>query len=382
VESDGPTDDRPNDDSPSDDSNNTTADPTQVELTKAEEIAKQAAQLAARAEELARRAHEVAGIDEQLSHLERELADLDAEERTLDADLIADTDDSQDAADDRDNGRDHLSAGQRRILDLADTFGTRLEGLGDTIADVVNNAIASIPKGFESNVELEQEVNGATPLVVTNQGGSINVVKGADTVVRVRANRRSPRPGSEAPVVCELRDGAVHVEVKQGMRWPNITRLDVEVPEGSPIDLKMGGGSVNIEGVQGPVAAKTGGGSIAISDAVGTVVATSGGGSIAINNLKGSIAARTGGGTVRVSGHLTGDSSVASGGGSINVAVDDETSISVAARGHMVMTDVPGLSTWQRRIVGNIGAGSEGSLRVRTGGGAIRITRAGSGRTE
>jgi hypothetical protein len=360
----------------------TQAELTQVELTRAEQIAKRAAELATRAEELARQAHEVAGIDDQLSQLERELADLDAEERTLDADLNADTDDSQDAAGDGDSSRDHLSAGQRRILDLADTFGTRLEGLGDTIADVVNNAIASIPKGVESNVELEQEVKGATPVFVSNQGGSINVVRGADDVVRVRANRRSPRPGSEAPVVCELRDGAVHVEVKQGMRWPNITRLDIEVPEGSPIDLKMGGGSVSIEGVQGPVAAKTGGGSIAIDDAVGTVVATSGGGSIAVSKLKGSIAARTGGGTVRVSGHLTGDSSVASGGGSISVVVDDETSISVAARGHMVMTDVPGLSTWQRRIVGNIGAGSEGSLRVRTGGGAIRITRAGSGQSE
>src|SRR5687767_3643641 len=126
------------------------------ELTKAEQIAKRATELAARAEELARHAHEVAGIDDQLTQLEQELTDLDAEERLLDADLEADADNSQDTPGAEGGGEDRLNAGQRRILDMADTLAARLEGLGETVSEMITNAVAQVPLGADSSVELEE----------------------------------------------------------------------------------------------------------------------------------------------------------------------------------------------------------------------------------
>jgi hypothetical protein len=241
---------------------------------------------------------------------------------------------------------------------------------------MIANAVAQVPLGSDSSVELEERVDGATRVHVSNRAGSINVTSGPTDKVKVRAHARGGVGRHDtAPVTISRRDDDIYIVGPTRSRWLGLNRLDIEVPEHSPLELRMGGGSIDVEGVHGPVTAKAGGGSVTITEPVGPVVAASGGGSINIVRANGSVAARAGGGSVRVSGRLTADSTIAAGGGSITVAVADGTNISVNARGFKATSDLPGVDTHERGLAGVIGDGSEGSLRVRAGGGPIRITR-------
>jgi hypothetical protein len=334
------------------------------EMTRAEEIAKRASDLAARAEELSRHAHEVAGVDEQLAALEAELDGLIAEEDAVDAGIAGES-----AEEPADRSRDAWT-------NVAEALAERMEALGDRLGDLISGTVDSAlhtatmdPSPFGRShrgptqlkeSEAEIPVAGALPVRVRSGGGSVEIRKGRTDRVHVAWRVRGRLTADDPELVTvQERDGAVVIESVGRRGWrPSVTRIEVEVPVHSPVDVVTGGGSVKIEGTRSTVRARTGGGSITIADADGEVDAT------------------TGGGRVRVDGRLTGQSTISTGGGAIDVTVSADTCIDIDATGTPASIDVPGLNLQGFHVSGAVRGGGEGELRVRTGGGRARISQA------
>ena len=332
-------------------------------MTRAEAVAKRALELAARAEELARQAHEVAGVDEQLASLEAELASLTDEEESLDAGV--------------EGGQAEGEPGQPGdpMNDWAEMFSERMEQLGYRLGELVSGSVEAAMNssfgGFSRSfpgAEAFDATHGSAvvpvvvplPVVVTTGGGSVRVGPGPAGEVRVhwRTRGRSQRYSGEPGVIVEERDGVVYVETPRRFGWwPKVSRIEVEVPRTSPVEISTGGGSVRVEGTVGPVRARTGGGSVRVEDADGEVSVT------------------TGGGSIKVRGRLSGESSIRTGGGSVTVDLMEGTNIEVDASGSSVSSDIPGMTVKSGRCTGVVGDGREGRLRVTTGGGSTKIRR-------
>ena len=330
------------------------------ELTRAEMVAKRAMELAARAEELARQAHEVSGVDEQLAALEAELASLSDEEESLDAGM--------------DPGPDEPGASEDPMNDWAETFSERMEQLGYRLGELVSGSVEAAMNsslhGLTRNVPSADSfdaqggsavvpVTAPIPVLVTTQGGSVRVSPGRSEEVRVhwQTRGRSNYPGEPA-VIVEERGGAIHVETVRRLGWfSKVSRIEVELPRTSPVEISTGGGSVKVDGTFGPVRARTGGGSVKVDDADGEVSVT------------------TGGGSIKVRGRLSGESAIRTGGGSVTVELMEGTNVEVDASGSSASSDIPGLMVKSGRCTGVVGDGSQGRLRVTTGGGSTRIRR-------
>lgn len=339
------------------------------DMTRAEAVAKRALELAARAEELARQAHEVAGVDEQLASLEAELESLSAEEDSLDAGM--DGGPASGGPGEPDGAGEYGDP----MHDWAETFSERMEQLGYRLGELVsgsveaavNSSLSGLARPFSGADAVDASHGSALlnvgmplPVIVTTQGGSVRISQGRADEVRVhwRTRGRSHRYTDEPAVIVEERDGAVYIETARRLGWwPKVSRIEVEVPRTSPVEISTGGGSVRVEGTIGPVRARTGGGSVQVDDADGEVSVT------------------TGGGSIKVRGRLSGESSIRTGGGSVVVELMEGTSIEVDASGSSASTDIPGLVVKNGRCTGLVDGGRNGRLRVSTGGGSTRVRR-------
>lgn len=127
-------------------------------------------------------------------------------------------------------------------------------------------------------------------------------------------------------------------------------RLDVVVPEGADLELKVGGGDIVIDGRCGELRARTGGGDVRFDDA-GDVVVHTGGGDIRANRAtQGNL--DTGGGEISIDS--LGEGRVHSGGGDVHVGAIASGAIKTGG--------------------GDIHVGrTEGDVTVTTGGGDVRL---------
>jgi len=133
------------------------------------------------------------------------------------------------------------------------------------------------------------------------------------------------------------------------------TRARVRVPEEFALDLKTGGGSIEIEAVRGSVRAHTSGGRIDLEGAVGRVELSSSGGPIRAEDVEGDTVLRTSGGSITAS--------------DIEGAVEAETS-----GGPIRIQDVDG-PVRARTSGGGIGVRFDGAPagELRTSGGGIEV---------
>ena len=99
------------------------------------------------------------------------------------------------------------------------------------------------------------------------------------------------------------------------------------------------------------------------------------GGSIRIDGADGPVVASTKGGSITVSGHLNGTCSLDTAGGSITVALDADTEVEVEASGSSASTDFESLETSGGHLRGAIGSGGDGRLVARTVAGSVRVKR-------
>lgn len=95
-------------------------------------------------------------------------------------------------------------------------------------------------------------------------------------------------------------------------------RVEVRVPEDYSLDLRTGGGSIEVDGVGGSIRARTSGGRIDLEETGGPVRVHTSGGSISAEDVDGDLRARTSGGRIRAS-EVNGEVDVETSGGSIQI---------------------------------------------------------------
>lgn len=187
-------------------------------------------------------------------------------------------------------------------------------------------------------------------------------------------------------------DGVVAVHTSGGS-------LDISAITGN-VDGDTSGGSIRMRDVRGNVDANTSGGSISLVDVRGDARANTSGGGITIDQVSGNLQASTSGGSVDVRGaggrveanssgggvtvrFAPGNSSggvVSSSGGSVRTEIDPGARVSIDAHasGGSVDSDVP--VTIQGKVErsslrGEMNGGGP-TLRLRSSGGGVRITGA------
>jgi hypothetical protein len=381
---------------------------------RAEELAARARELAARAERLSHDAADAAQSEETLAQLERQLADLDAEERKLDAEF------AELHAEDDDRDADEPPAGPRLedvLTGWADRLAERMETIGDRIGDAMISAFGT--RGFGTfgatadRIEREVATEGALPVTIENFAGKVVVRAGGTDRVHAEAARHAWTDADRDDIQLDVtRDGRgvhvrCHVSRPDRHRWAS---LEVAVPPGSPTEIRTRSGSIRSEDVGGAVDAETRGGAIRVEGAVGRATLATMGGAVAVSRHEGPVRARTKGGSVKLSGHLTdeveaetvggsvhvegvdgavraqtlggsvhvsgrvrGDSSLSTVGGSVVLGITADSNLRVEASGTSASTDVAGLRAQRGRIEGAIGSGAEGTVRLRTSGGSVRV---------
>jgi hypothetical protein len=102
-----------------------------------------------------------------------------------------------------------------------------------------------------------------------------------------------------------------------GMFGSGDLRVHVRVPESYSVDVRSGGGSVEIDEVGGDVAVRTSGGSIEVAEVQGSVELKTSGGPVRVDEVEGDVAIRTSGGTIQLS-EVAGRVDARTSGGSID----------------------------------------------------------------
>jgi hypothetical protein len=380
-------------------------------MNPAEGLAERARELSARAERIAQHAADAADSAEALAELERELADLDEEERKLDEEFQhLGAEQAGDAT-----GRERSDHAQAPgwATDWADRLAERMESLGSRLSESLAGVFTGRSFGISDTIDRDLAVDGALPVSVESFAGKVTVRAGAADRVSATAERHGwnevdrddialdvERVGDEVRVRC-------HTTRSVGHKWVN---LEVEVPKGSPTTIATQGGAIRVERVGGRINASTRGGSIRVDGAVGAANLETRGGAVSVTDHDGPVVARTKGGSVKLAGKLTeqidaetmggsiqlegvdgtvhaqtmggsisvrgrfrGDSRVATVGGSVSVALARDNNVHVDGSGSSATADAPGLRAANGRIEGTIGDGSDGTVRLSTSGGAVRV---------
>jgi hypothetical protein len=158
-------------------------------------------------------------------------------------------------------------------------------------------------------------------LVVSSSGGSVRVVTGDVTDIRVVSHLEY---GLSAP---RLRQDAGPDGVRLDASCPwysSLCSVDYEiiVPTGMAVSAESSGGSINVRGVTGAVEAGSSGGSITVTDATGSIRAHSSGGSITVNSSTGAVDLDSSGGSIVGTGLRGGQARAESSGGGVRLVFD------------------------------------------------------------
>ena len=163
-------------------------------------------------------------------------------------------------------------------------------------------------------------VESGGSLTVELDSGSVEIETHGDLEVSVEASARGW--GGNAMRFRLEGDGADARLTGKRRGWNPFgghrVRVRVRIPEVFSVDVRTGGGSIEIEEVDGSIQARTSGGSIEVEGARGDVEVRTSGGKISIDEVAGDVLARTSGGGIRVS-EVAGRVEVRTSGGSIQV---------------------------------------------------------------
>ena len=219
---------------------------------------------------------------------------------------------------------------------------------------VVSVAGCSDAHAVEAVTTHELTVGDGARITVDSDGGAITFRPGPAGHVHVEAHRKAGtrEQALALPVEVVADGGGARItfhKKERGLTHNESVSFVVQAPANAQLALETGGGPVDVSGFHGSVAVRTGGGPIHAQDLDGTLTASTGGGSIDVSGAK-----------------LHGANTLESGGGPIRctVAAGSKLRAEASTGGGPVRNEL------------DSGDGSDGSLRVRTGGGPITLTRA------
>jgi Toastrack DUF4097 len=249
-------------------------------------------------------------------------------------------------------------------------------------------------------------------LVINNGSGTVSIRRGEEGMVSVTATKRASGFGIDPErMQINYNQNGDTLDISSHMAWSLLqfglrtVDLEITVPSSCDVHLQNGGGRVALQGTSGVMLVRTGGGRIEAYDLQGQIAIKTGGGRIDADNLQGSIDLRTGGGRIEaqnlqgqinllsggspimlgnMSGQLTavtgggrievsqaalsGESSLKTGGGAINVSLAEDVAFSLDAK-------TGGGTIYNEFGSDEVGKGPHARLKIRTGGGGIRIYR-------
>ncbi len=236
-----------------------------------------------------------------------------------------------------------------------------------------------IPTLAEYRVEKNLRLDPGGIFVLDSGEGSVTITGGSDSGARIviTSNRDDLEDLFEFHFDESPGMARVTARKKYTFGWSRNIRLhfEVRVPAETSVDIKTGGGSVDIRNLRRGADLKTSGGSIKVSELSANLMAHTSGGSIHLrrisgnakvdtsgggieaDSLGGSLDARTSGGSIRLQ-DVKGDLSVHTSGGSIRI---EEAQGRVDAKSS-------GGSVEVRFALGNARGGE-----VETSGGGVRI---------
>jgi len=225
---------------------------------------------------------------------------------------------------------------------------------GDTL-DISSHMDWSILQFGLRTVDFEITVPSSCDVHLQNGSGRI-MLQGTSGVIRVRT-------GGGSVHAHDLRG---QIEMKTGGG-----RIEADSLQGL-IDLRTGGGRIEAQNLQGQIYLHTGGSPIILGNTHGQLATETGGGRIEVSQaaLSGESSLKTGGGTITFDGSLDalGSYNFRTGGGKINLRLPDDAAFSLDAKtgGGGVHNEFGGTE---------VGNGPHAPLKLRTGGGEIRISR-------
>jgi hypothetical protein len=252
---------------------------------------------------------------------------------------------------------------------------------------------------YSEKLEQTFPVGDAPVVTVDNFAGEVVVRAGEDGRIRVAATKRAAREKDLDDIQVRMngRDGGMEIITDRPSGLQNLSvELEITAPANTQVDVRTGGGDVNVRGIEGEIEANTGGGSIEVRDASSDVRVETGGGDIEVWGASGAIEARTGGGSIEVRDALglarleTGGGSIdyegrtqgsclfETGGGSIKLRLPADISarVELDTGGGEIDVEFPVEGRVSKQEVsGTIGGGDGGEIRAHTGGGDIDVIR-------
>ena len=175
----------------------------------------------------------------------------------------------------------------------------------------------------------------------------------------------------------ETRGGSIQLEELQGSVTTRSRGGSQKMRRvAGSIEMASNGGSLTAEQIRGDLEVHTSGGSVKMSDVIGELSVRTSGGSIQVEDLEGPIDVRTSGGSVQIGFVDDPEGEITTSGGSVRVgaSADARASIDAHTGGGSIAAEHSGLpeKLKGKRVEAELNGGGP-TLRIRTGGGQIRI---------
>ena len=265
--------------------------------------------------------------------------------------------------------------------------------------------VAGTAQSAEKTLDRTFTVSPGGALVVDADSASVKVSGGDTNTVTVHmvahgsdsdlANMTLDASQKDNDVTVVMRRG------KQGWFWhwsDGEGQIQVTVPRQIQIDVRTGGGSVELKDTSGSASLRTSGGEVTAKNVTGNVEARTSGGGILVDTLRGDIEANTSGGDVRllnVDGKIRGETSggsvrcslvgsnrgiwASTSGGDIQLSLPKTTTADFEATtsGGEFSLELPVTATILKEghVKGTINGGGQ-PIEVRTSGGNISVRAA------
>lgn len=242
-------------------------------------------------------------------------------------------------------------------------------------------SLVAVAKAQPLEMEKSFDVKSGGTFFLKSDAGSVEIESHDSDRVEIKVLKKG-RDAEDFEVAFSKDGNDVRVvgEREDGWGWGNYSisvRFIVKVPKDFNVDLKTGGGSINLSDLKGTVEANTSGGSISLGSIEGDVNVQTSGGAIRVEEVAGNIDAHTSGGSInaKISKQPSDDCSLRTSGGSVTVYLAPEIAVDLDAStsGGRVKSefDVDGTSK-KKRISGKINGGGP-NLVLKTSGGSVRI---------
>lgn len=249
---------------------------------------------------------------------------------------------------------------------------------------------ASLPAiAVERNIEKSFHVKRGGTLYLDSDLGSVDIKSHAGNTVLVKvelvARTSSDRRAEEIydNYVLSFKNSEEDVTIDGDLAehwfWHNnrlSVRFDITVPEQYNLEIKTGGGRIEVSDIKGQATLKTSGGSIMLGNIDGKLDARTSGGSIKVEDVIGDTLVKTSGGNIRI-GRVKGNLEARTSGGGIDVDGVDGNLIAHTSGGHLRLLNVSGSlvgDTSGGPIVAELTRQLTDRVELRTSGGGIKLS--------